>query len=339
MKIKSKKFLIIIFSCFITITCIFLISSICLNIKIDEKDFHQTIKNITKNTKLIYANTDDNQALDVADYAKSNNIKIPSILINFDTHSDIYLNHPVMIYGQAGVESWINELVAKNPQLKEVYWVMPIEEARNPILQTLFAENDLHLLKDSTPLYGNCVDKDFNLLHFLFSPIYLKAFSQELWIEPKTGLMNEYIKGNTYSNMLIEKEKTYKSVKVITCTRNTLPNFKNKPVFLSIDADYTSNSGFDTIIDFKIKKSQNRIYNTFYYIFKTIEEKQINPEIISLSLSPQYLPKKHHKYVLKIFENIIKTSGKQDLINKYTRKYTDEDPATLRNSKKWERPY
>lgn len=101
-----------------------------------------------------------------------------------------------------------------------------------------------------------------------------------------------------------------------------------KKVFLSIDADYTSNSGFDTAEKFSFIKSQKDIEKTFYSIFKTVNEKNMKPEIISLSLSPQYLPEFHHEYVATIFYYILRISRKEDVITTYTRKY-DNDPNYL----------
>ena len=131
------------------------------------------IKKVTQNTKLIDLNTDHNQALDVSEFAKNHGIKAPEILVNFDTHSDIYLNYPVIAEGSAGVENWINELIAKNPELKEIYWVMPYEEAKDLNLQTLFAENDYHLIPrgKATPFYGNSMNPNIRWLHFAFTPV------------------------------------------------------------------------------------------------------------------------------------------------------------------------
>ena len=81
---------------------------------------------------------------------------------------------------------------------------------------------------------------------------------------------------------------------------------------MSIDADYTGNSGFDTVDDFKINKTPTGISNTFYDIFKTIKDKNIKPEIISMSLSPQYLPKKDHEFVNNLFKEIIQISTMYD---------------------------
>lgn len=61
--------------------------------------FDKNIKEITAQTKVIDANLNHNQALDVADWAKSQGLQMPDVLINFDTHSDIYLNLDVKFFG------------------------------------------------------------------------------------------------------------------------------------------------------------------------------------------------------------------------------------------------
>ena len=52
----------------------------------------RNIKTISQNVKLIDGNNNHNQALDVIYLAKRKGIKIPETIINFDTHSDIFLN-------------------------------------------------------------------------------------------------------------------------------------------------------------------------------------------------------------------------------------------------------
>lgn len=288
------------------------------------------IKKVTQNTKLIDLNTDHNQALDVSEFAKNHGIKAPEILVNFDTHSDIYLNYPVIAEGSAGVENWINELIAKNPELKEIYWVMPYEEAKDLNLQTLFAENDYHLIPrgKATPFYGNSMNPNIRWLHFVFKPLFKEPFSQEFLINTQTGRINEIPSDKKLYDYLFTPINQHKKVKIVTCTEKTLPDFEGKKVFLSIDADYTSNSGFDTAEKFSFIQSQKDIEKTFYSIFKTVNEKNMKPEIISLSLSPQYLPEFHHEYVATIFYYILRISGKEDIITTYTRKY-DNDPNYL----------
>nr|QGT49656.1 hypothetical protein Melaina855_0430 [uncultured Candidatus Melainabacteria bacterium] len=306
-------------------------TSIFLNLKSSKNlPFETLIKEVTKNTQLIDLNTDHNQVLDVSQYAKKNKIKIPEVLVNFDTHSDIYLNYPVIKEGSAGVENWINEFIAKNPSVKEVYWVMPIEEARDLNLQTLFAENDLHLIPrgKATPLYGNSMNQNIRWLHFVFNPLFKELFTQEFLIDTNTGLLNEIPQDEKLKKFLFNQNNQYKQIKIITCTEKTLPDLKDKKVFLSIDADYSSNSGFDTVEKFKFIKNQKEIEQVFYSIFKTAKEKNLQPEIITLSLSPQYLPEKHHEFIAKIFYYILQISGKNDLIYTYLHEY-DNDPNYL----------
>ena len=282
----------------------------------------ELITDITQNTKLIDANTDHNQALDVAEYAKKKNIEIPPILINFDTHSDMYLNYPVIKYGAVGVENWINEYLVKYPEVKELYWVMPKEEALNFPLQMLFAEDDYRYIMLGCDLYGNSLMKNINLFKFIFTPLTKKAFEQNFKID-KNGTLNEYIANNPINKVFFRKSTQYRKIKIITCTVDTLPDFKGKRVFLSIDADYVSNSGFDTTDNFKINKSSKGIDYGFYNVLKSLKTKNIYPEIISMSLSPQYLPNEHHRQVQNIFEYIINISGLSDEIQTYTRHYAD----------------
>ncbi len=290
------------------------------------------IKEITKNTKIIDQNTDHNQALDVSEYAKSKGVKIPSILINFDTHSDIYLNAPILNWGQAGIENWINEYIAKNPEVDEIYWVMPTKEAANILLQILFTENNIKELPGGSPLYGNVIKDNINKTHFIFKPLYVEAYSQDFIIEPATGKMNEYIPELKISKIFYKPEIKYKNVKVITCTKNTLPDFKDKKVFLSIDADYISNSGFDTTEEWKNIQNEYQMTRSLKSMLKTLKNKNIQPEIISLSLSPQYLPKKNHKFMENFFDYLIKTSGNEDMLKTYKRKFV-YDPAMFEKDK------
>lgn len=290
------------------------------------------IKEITKNTKIIDQNTDHNQALDVSEYAKSKGVKIPSILINFDTHSDIYLNAPILNWGQAGIENWINEYIAKNPEVDEIYWVMPTKEAANILLQILFTENNIKELPGGSPLYGNVIKDNINKTHFIFKPLYVEAYSQDFIIEPATGKMNEYIPELKISKIFYKPEIKYKNVKVITCTKNTLPDFKDKKVFLSIDADYISNSGFDTTEEWKNIQNEYQMTRSLKSMLKTLKNKNIQPEIISLSLSPQYLPKKNHKFMENFFDYLIKTSDNEDMLKTYKRKFV-YDPAMFEKDK------
>lgn len=304
------------------LTVLLIIIAVIINLKTESPELSnkRLIEYFTYNTKLADTNSDHNQTLDVAEFATENGIEIPPILINFDTHSDLYLNYPFMKYEPAGIENWINEYIAKYPQVKEIYWVMPKEEAFNPLMQIFFADDDYKDIRLGTALYGNSLNKKIKPTTFIFKNLNKKAYTQEFLIDTKTGNLNEYIPKLKINKILFPKNKSYKKIKITTCTEKTLPDFKGKKVFLSIDADYISNSGFDTLGYFQIIKDDYGIEKSFQSIFQTLKSKNIQPEIISLTLSPEYLPKRHHQQVLQKFEDILDIANLEDIIQTYTRK-------------------
>lgn len=310
------------------ITLILLIIGAAFSIQYETKkyltlDFTPFIKEVSQNTKLIDTNLDHNQALDVIEYANKKGFKTPPILINFDTHSDIFVNTDRKKGQASDIGDWINELLAKQPEIEELYWVMPYEAANNLDLKFLFADNDLEVMEEHEEvLFGNSTNTKIKTTHFVFNPLTKKAYTQELLIDPDTYKINENSEDKELINRLFKKDiSKLRKVKLITCTEKTLPDFKDKQVFLSIDADYISNSGHDTTMDFEIRKDRAAINATFYSIFKTLKEKNVKPEIISLSISPQYLPEEHHAFVNTIFNYIVRTSGKTDEISTYKNKY------------------
>ncbi len=286
-------------------------------------DIEKIIKETTQKTEIFDINTDHNQALDVIEHAQKQGIKTPKILVNFDTHSDIVLNFQVIRPEGAGLEDWINEYLAKNSEVDTIYWVMPKEEALDFDLRSFFGENKAKHLEGGAQLYGNAILANARG-RFIVVPLTKKAYPQTFLIDPKTGILNEYHPGYSIVNELFSPNIEYKKVKIITCTEETLPNLAGKDVFLSIDADYTSNSGFDTTGDFKITKTPQEIENTFISIFSTLYRKNIQPKVISMSLSPEYVQEKDHTQIIQIMNNILKISGKKNALEKYTRFHPPE---------------
>ncbi len=324
----NNKLLTIIILCTLIITAI--ITSTISREKYRKLDFTKHAISTTTNAKIIDNNTDHNQALDVISYAKTKNIEIPEILINFDTHSDIFINTDVLKNENSTVGNWINYALAKNPQIKTIYWVMPIEEATHLPLRISFGIGGKKIEKDeSFILFGNNTNPKLNELTFLFTPLYKKALKQEFYIDPETGKINEVNEDKEYIEDLFNKSiSKLRKFEVITCTQETLPDLKDKNVFLSIDADYISNSGYDTYSDFKFYKATEEDVNaTIYSIFETLNKKNIRPTIISLSTSPQYLPIDYENIVNAIFKYIIYISGKTDPIEEYQNHSTNSEKA------------
>jgi len=316
MKFNKQKLIIIL----VTLAVILFILGIFFLLNNPLLSYEKNLKFITKNTKLIDSNIDHNQALDVLEYSQKKGIKTPDILINFDTHSDIYLNRKVIGKYDAGIEDWINEFIAKNSNVNEVIWVISNEETLNTDMRQEFAANKKDGLTWGFPLFGNSLKDDVFYLDVI--PLNIFPYTQTFLLDEKTGILNEYVEGHELNNLLFEKETKFRKIKVTTCTENTLPDLKGKDVFLSIDADYLSNSGFDTFNNFQTLRTPKQLEYVMASLIKSIKTKHINPVIISMTLSPQYLPQNAHMQVIDFFKFVHKTSGLEDEISTYKRHFT-----------------
>lgn len=270
------------------------------------------IKSICKNVKIIDANIDHNQALDVIDYAKTQKVKLPKTIINFDTHSDMYVYKTINPKYGAHVYDWLNEYFAANPNAEELYWVMPLEEATDKDMQVEFTAGYDDELIDI--VQGNII-KDEKLVN---PNVHQIPYIQYFVLDTKTSYMKE-VQNKKEALKFIHKNPQYKTIKIITCTEKTLPDFKNKNVVLSIDSDYISNSGYDTTIGFSNNKNEQEIKIAISKLLSTIKNKNIRPEIISLTLSPKYVPEEDEEQMYKFMQKFIKYSGKKDVIQEYTR--------------------
>lgn len=270
------------------------------------------IKQICKNLKVIDANKDHNQALDVVEYAKKQGINIPKTIINFDTHSDMYVYKKINPKYGAHIYDWVNEFFAKNPEANEIYWVMPLEEALDKDIQDIFIEKDEQF---AFPILGNSQKETSEVNPLVDKTPYIQYFI----LDTTNSYMTEIVKKEDENKLKNQKNKQYKKVKVITCTQNTLPDFKNKNVLLSIDIDYINNSGYDTANNFKTLKTSSEIDRDINKLLNVIHKKHISPEIITLTLSPEYVPQENQPQMLDFFKTFIKYSGKKDALQEYTR--------------------
>lgn len=273
----------------------------------------QTTNELFNNLKIIDINEDHNQALDVFEYATKNNIKIPNTIINFDTHSDVYLYQKINKDEGAQIYNWLNEFFAKYPNANELYWVMPDKAAKYKPLQRIFKEKEKN---NEIILYGN-VSKDENLVN---PNIDTTPYIQYLYVDVNSGYVKEVPQNKSEILNTDPKKPKYKIFKVITCTRNTLKNFKNKNVILSIDGDYISNVGYDTPLKFKHNLSYLESKIAIVRLLKTLHEKNIQPSIISLTISPLYVPDENIDIIYNFFENLLNQSGKNDILQEYSRK-------------------
>lgn len=286
------------------------------------------IREISKNLLIIDANSDHNQALDVVEYAQKLGIDIPKTIINFDTHSDLYVYKKINPKYGAHIYDWLNEYFAKNTDASEIYWVMPTEEALDSGMQDVFIEKDEAF---STPLQGNSQKNEKDVNPFVDKVPYFQYFV----IDTKNSYMTEIVQKEDEFKLLNQnpQKPRYKKIKVITCTKNTLPDFKNKNVILSIDADYISNSGYDTTNGFNTNKNEKEIKLALSELVSTIHKKHIRPKIITLTLSPKYVPEEDQMHLYDFFQKFIKYSNEEDALQEYTRRA--DSPKRKENEPKY----
>lgn len=263
------------------------------------------IKTISTNLKLIDGNLDHNQALDVIEAAKNQNIEIPTTIINFDTHSDMYVFEKINPDYGARVSNWLNIFFAQN-QADTLYWVMPDKEATNQDMINEFLDQDNPNYTGC--LYGNSLKSPKSINFHVEKTPFIQYFA----LNTANGWMREIISPD--ENL----DAGFKKIKIVTCTQDSLPDFKDKNVILSIDSDYISNSGFDTLADFTNNRNKHEINQEISKLLSTIRRKNIRPQIISLTLSPDYVPEEDQQQLFSFIQEFIKHSGKKDYLQEYS---------------------
>ena len=252
------------------------------------------LNNIFSETKFADNINNHNQALDSIEYAKSKDIKIPKILINFDSHSDIYIGNDSSIDSKQGanIANWVNECIA-DYDLTDVYWIIPEKMVNDKELKHII--NGKFQLKsdkinDSRPLIQNLeldnikdlnegefmqtfiVDrKDGKLIHPNLSEIEMNEMlfgKNEILVEytanKNTVLKSFNNKKTVYQEKLEDGRDRFARVNIHFTTENTLADFKNKEVMTTIDMDYFSNSGIDTTSYYRDNKNEEELkYSIF----------------------------------------------------------------------------
>lgn len=269
------------------------------------------------NTPIVDKNLNHDQILDVLDYAKAQgqiNDKDPITLINCDTHSDIFSDSKI---SSETIANWVNSAV-KNYNIKDVYWVIPDYIMNNPkyadtIFKRQYSENQQAFLGNEHP------DKVDYKKSKIIQTLYMDEKTGELYSESRIDGLNSKYKKYGMEDRHIDKSK-FKPINIHMCSKEQLPQFKDKKnVVLSIDADYFANSGYHTTEQIGNTPSDKELYQTISD-FDSIMTKKINPEVLSLTMSPGYTSENSFGKISEYFDNLIKNSktGK-DALQKYTR--------------------
>ena len=261
----------------------------------------ELINKIFKNA-YIEINTNHNEALNVFEnYIKKSGKHVP-LLINFDTHSDVYINRKNDI---ATIGNWVN-FCFNIYKVTEFYWIIPNYIIANSEYSKTYKQKQN---SQKGPLLGfDNIDLDLN-----------KVTTQKLLFNPKTieliskGKLNSINKKCKIFNMKnIEEQLTNLiPIDINILTISNLNILSGKEILLSIDADYFCNSGYDTTyrINNRYIKEEELTENINFFLDK-LSESEINPCAVSLTYSPIYIQRKYYKNIEQFF-SAVKNAGKE----------------------------
>ena len=259
------------------------------------------INKIFKNS-YIEINTNHNEALEVFEnYIKKSEPRIP-LLVNFDTHSDVYINNKNNI---ATIANWVN-FCFKNFGVTEFYWIIPNYIIENSEYRKIY-EQKTNLINGPLHSFDNI---DINLNTVTKEQLLYDNNTNELISINKLSLINKKCK--MFNMPDIEKQLTHLiPIDINILTISNLNILSGKEILLSIDADYFCNSGFDTVDRINNKDiTEEELTENINLLLDKLSESEVKPCAVSLTYSPIYIQKKYYKNIEHFF-NAVKNAGKE----------------------------
>lgn len=246
---------------------------------------------------------DHNQMLDAMEYAKKQGVNIDdaTVLINFDTHSDVYINS----LGSESIANWVNSAIAQNPNITDFYWV---------VSENMIADKEFGNI-----LSGNQVENSFD--DKAGAPLY-----QNVGI--KTDLKNSESIQTYYispDGFLFEDDSYGDSrpIRIHITTEKNLTDFSGQKVISTFDMDYFSNSGVDTYTLYRDNKNEAELNQAFSQILQTLADHHIQPIMHGNCYSnDDYLPNEDYNQAQGFANEIIKSTPQgSDVLDKYKHKH------------------
>ena len=271
------------------------------------------IKKVFSDVIFADINTQHSQIIDVANVA-NDKYKMPKILINFDSHSDMYVKPGGN--KRANIADWVN-YAASIDGVEKIIWVVPKHSiVNNPDADRVYFGGRMNIKQDGAYV-GNV---DYTQIQDSSKPlvqkIYLNTYSKE--ITPVIG--NKKPRG-----------RHIKVLDFIVCTQDTIPDLKGEDVFMSIDGDYFNNCGFDT--SEAIATIPFNLNSAFSDFLHTLDKKNIKAKFLSCSTSPEYTSYARSQDIYGFFKYILSAIGRKDEIqyyyNRLTRDITPQDEKEL----------
>jgi len=212
----------------------------------------------------------------------------PITLVNFDTHSDIYID----THEHNSIADWINSTIYdfedKKYFVKEVYWVIPDQILFNPeASEVYFKQYDLKGLQALLGQPSELVCKSRNNLG------KIGCMTQRFLCDQHRRTLQKIDQSKRNSFPSYHYAGT-REILVHYCSLEYLMNrglARRENVIVSVDADYFCNAGFDTSYNIAFVPQSHKLYNNILETFTKIWS-GLSPDLVTLTLSPEYLPKR-----------------------------------------------
>lgn len=238
------------------------------------------------------------------------NLQDNAVLIHFDSHPDMgaagILPRPMTREEAQNIEYYIASFISPavlQGLVNEVYWVVPpslnLEEWRIKIAQELQNEKDIfqqgylkELLEITKPgmkkIYVGIITHQNDYQSTYFSPFL-----------PEENLM---VREN-------ESVEILKTINVHTVSIEQLPDFSDeeRSVIIGFDEDYYLNAPSEPFDPQRTQEIQDKIEEDVSILM----EKHVEPDVISMALSPGYTP---IPYMQVITETIVEELDKQGMV-------------------------
>lgn len=246
-------------------------------------------------------NKNHDEALDVFDeFSKILGRKIP-ILVNFDTHSDIYINFKTNL---KNIATWVNYCVL-NLGVKEFYWVIPEYIAENPNYRELY-ENKKNIVINAPFIGFDDTDIDLDIVNV--KSVYYDKNNKEIISPAKTNHINKRCKEFNLKPIIYEC-CDFEKITITILTIKNISILKDKEFLLSVDSDYFYNSGFDTLEYINNRNiSSQELVESFNHFITKMHEAQLKPICTSLTESPIYFSSKLKNELDKFYLRICQAS-------------------------------
>lgn len=218
----------------------------------------------------------EKENLDAATSAIQEKPNEPTVLFNFDSHSDMWAG--AVDKGQESIAQWVNGVLRDNPNINEVYWVIPQDFKDNPELSKHYFENTNPANHDHVFVYAKN--------------------DMKLFLDRQSGNLH-------MSRPEDFSDEKYREVELHKRTLDELPDFQGRRTAVSIDLDFFDNRGYDTAFSGSVNYSGEEGFAKFV---QTLKDKNVRPDFTTVSASPEYVRDEHMRDLLRFSTMVAEAS-------------------------------